>query len=309
MNRLKHSLSGFIRKMQISRTSLFIFIEGYKDSYVYSKIACSECNENNIIYEVVTGDKLPIDGSGKQAVLNFFDIIKRKRMLTNSFKGKTIVSIFFLDKDVDDFLRKKRRSEHIVYTEMYELENYLFKYGKINEAIAAAASLPINIINDEIGNYSTWRQNAAMAWKEWIKLCLFSHTKKIRSMCNYSQHMSPINDGVYGPIKEDEYQHLLSILEAESGLQRDKFIGSFFRLSQKVDKLYSEAQYDQIFKGKWYAYFLAEDIKKIAGQRRFNSQSLKNKIMANLATSLDFNDNWAEHFRAPLRRLLNEVEL
>lgn len=309
MNRLKHTLSGFIRKMQISRTSLFILIEGYKDSYVYSKIACSECDENNITYEIVTGDELPIDGFGKQVLLDFFDFIKRKHSLIDRFKGKTTVSIFYLDKDVDDLLRTKRRSAHVVYTEMYELENYLFKYGKIDEAAAAAASLPINIINDQLVDSSTWRQNAAMTWKEWIKLCLFSRSRKLRSMCSYSQRRSPINDGTYGPILESEYHRLLSNLEAESGLQKDKFNRLFFRLSKRVDKIYSEAQHDLIFKGKWYACFLAEDIKTIAGQKRFSSQSLKNKIMANLATSLDFNDNWVEHFRVPLRRLLNEAEL
>jgi len=310
MNRLKHTLPGFIRKMQISRNSLFILIEGYKDSYVYSKIACSECDENSITYEIVTGDELPIDGFGKYVPLAFFDFIKSKHSLIDRFKGKTTVSIFFLDKDVDDFLRTKRRSAHVVYTEMYELENYLFKYGKIDEAVAAASSLPINIINDEFVDFSTWQQNAAMTWKEWVKLCLFSHTKKIRSMCSYSQRRSPINDGgVYGPVIESEYHRLLSLLEAESGLQRDEFIRLFSRLSKKVDKIYSEAQHDLIFKGKWYACFLIEDIKKIAGQRRIDFQSLKSKIMTNLATSLDFNDNWVEHFRVPLRRLLNEAEL
>jgi hypothetical protein len=38
----------------------------------------------------------------------------------DNFKGKNTGVLFFLDKNVDDLLRKQRRSEHVVYTQYIE---------------------------------------------------------------------------------------------------------------------------------------------------------------------------------------------
>ena len=307
MSRLQHLLSGYLRYMQISQKSLFIFIEGHKDRYIYSKIADSECDRSTV-YEIATAEELPVNGSGKQALLNFFNYIKRRSFLINMFKDKATVSIFFLDKDVDDFLRIKRRSRHIVYTEPYELENYLFMYGELSEAAAASVSLEVITIKAGLGGYAEWRKQVAETWKDWVKLCLFSHSRKINS-CNFSRPSSPINDRIYGPVKPNDYNLHLSNIQAQSGLSPDKFKRSFTRLSYKVNKIYRLGNYDLIFKGKWYARFLVKDIKKIASPRRINVQGLEERLKSVLALNLSFNDDWADHFRIPIRQLLEEARI
>ena len=309
MNKPRHSFSGYRRLMQTSRKTLFIFIEGYKDRYIYSKITESACQPHSINYQVVTAAEFTEGTGGKEALLEFFTYLKRQSSLINKFQGKTTVSVFFLDKDVDDFLRIRRHSKHIIYTGMYHLENYLFIHGKLSEAAAATSLLDIGSTRAGLGESTVWRKRAAENWKTWIKLCLFSRARGAKSISNYKQKRSQINDGVYGPVKEDEYLSRLSTLQRQSGMQTAQFQRSFTRLSRKVDRLYSMNQYDLVFKGRWYACFLADDIKRISDNRRFDHRRLEKRILSNLQLTLDFNDLWVEKFKSPIRRLLAEADI
>lgn len=304
MKRLAYSPSAYRRSMQISRVPLFIFVEGYKDRYIYNQIVQSECQRVGVSYKVVTAKEIGIRGGGKEALLKFFDYLAVKSSLVCNFNDKTTVSIFFLDKDVDDILNTMRSSEHIVYTETYEIDNYLFIYGALSEVAAASASLEVQSIRTTLSNYETWRRRAATKWKNWIRLCLFSKTCGIESMSNYRLLRSPINAGVCGPVKLAEYKSHLSNLQNKSRLPPDEFNRSFKRLCRKVDRIYSAGQHDRIFKGRWYACFLVEDIKKVAAGRDFNSSRLGDKLLSGLASSLNYCDSWTEHFRAPIRRLI-----
>lgn len=307
MSRLRHSFSAYRRRMQMSRATLFVLIEGHKDSFVYSKIADIECSGRGIDYHVATAEEISNGAGGKEALLAFFDYLRRKSSLIDKFEGKTTVSIFFLDKDIDDFLRRKRRCEHVVYTETYELENYLFMHGDLSEAAAASASLAIKLIRDGISDCSEWRRRAAENWKKWVILCFFARTNGLGSIPNYRLARSPINDGAYGEVKKDEYRNHLSRLQRESGLAPDEFKSSFARLGQRVNRIYSSGQQDRVFKGKWYACFLAQDIRRIANRRRVDCTRLERTLVTNLAQTLNFDDDWAGHFRVPIRRLVAQA--
>ena len=155
-----------------------------------------------------------------------------------------------------------------------------------------------------LGDYEVWRRRAATKWEKWVRLCLFSRTCGIQSMSNYRQKRSPINVGVCGPVNHNEYQRHLSDLQNKSHLPPDEFKRSFRRLCRKVDRIYSAGKHDRIFKGKWYACFLAEDIKRVAAGRRFSPMRLEPKLLSGLALTLNYSDPWAEHFRVPIRRLI-----
>lgn len=303
-SRPKYSFFAYQRKMQMSRKTLFIFVEGFQDRYVYSRIAESECQDRGIVYEVVTSYELPGAGEGKEKLLKFFDRLKRCSMLNDVFKGKSTVSIFFLDKDVDNFSRNRRRSEHVVYTKTYELENYLFMEGELSEAVATSASLDIQTVRAYLGDYAVWRQHAALQWKEWVTICLFSKIHKIGSMTTYQRHKSRINKEAYGSVMANEYKSCLSTLQRWSGLSSREFKHMFTRLARRVDKIYSLGQHDLIFKGKWYTCFLTENVQKIAGTKRHRSKYFQENLISSLAVTLNFQDVWAEHFREPIRRIL-----
>jgi len=303
-DRPQYSFAEFLRQMQMSQKILYIFVESFRDRYVYSRIADPESQRWGITYQVVASDELQGGGEGKDKLVRFFDYLKSQSSLIDRFKGKTTISVFFLDKDVDDFKRTKRRSEHIVYTETYELENYLFMQGDLSEAAAASASLDIQMIRAKLGDYALWRRNAASRWKDWVTICLFSETRKIGSMSTYGRHTSPINRGVYGPLNMNEYRSHLQTLRKRAGLSSSQFKHLFERLCRRVDKIYSGAQHDIVFKGKWYIQFLTEDIRNVARPRRFDCTYLEKRLLSTLALTLDFDEGWTDHFKAPIHGIL-----
>ena len=310
MKKPRYSLRGYLRRMQMSRCALFIFVEGPNDRYIYSKIVEPVCQKNGVTYEISSGNEIDVRGGGKEVLLGFFDYLKRHGSLIDSFKGKITISIFFLDKDVDDWLRTKRHSEHIVYTETYEIENYLFIHGDLAEAAAASVSLDVRSVRTRVGDYDGWRQRSAEKWKEWVKLCLFSNTHRIKCVSNYGQPASRVNDDPCGSVNRQKLESHLRILQEKSGVSPTQFERSFGRLSRKVDTIYAEMRYDSIFKGRWYMIFLVAEIESAAGARQFNRGSLSfGRLLSGLAQTLDFNSPWARHFTAPVSRLLQNTHL
>ncbi len=308
MNRLRHSPSGYLRTMQISRTQVFAFVEGKKnDPFFYGKVCASVCQSVSVSYEICKAQELPGGAGGKQALIGFFEDLKQKSALTDSFKGKNTIAIFFLDKDVDDFLGKQLHSEHIVYTEYYDVENYLFIEGDIGEAAAASASMDTQLVLAGFGDYEDWHRRVAECWKAWVKLCMFAVQRNIRCECNYGV-TSRINSPLHGPVDSAAYTQRLTTLENESGLSSEQFEKVFEEVSRLVDDLYARGEHDRIFKGKWYTTFLEIEIKAIAGNRPINSKGgLANRLPNAIALTLDFGNPWADYFKQPLRRLICQL--
>lgn len=305
MSRLLHSFAGYLRYMQMSRCTLFVFVESPDiDRYFYSMLVDPVCRRQEITYQIVAAEELSDGDGGKQILLGFFEYLKRRSSLVDRFWSKTTLSVFFLDKDVDDYRRAKRRSAHVIYTETYEVENYLFMFGDLCQAVGASGSLDVASVHTGIGSYSQWRKHAATNWKDWVKLCLFLTARNVESSCNYGRYMSPINQGCYGALLTDQYTHKLAAIQSQSGMPLDQFKRSFKRLSRRVERLYQTDRYDTIFKGKWYTPFMLEDMNRIAGSRRYNRTGIRERLLGCLVSSLDFGNAWAEVFREPLRQLI-----
>jgi hypothetical protein len=294
--------------MQMSRRTLFVFVESHDiDRYFYSMLVDVVCRKNKITYQIVTAEEVSDGDGGKQILLRFFDYLKRRSSLINRFGNKTTLSVFFLDKDVDNYRRVKRRSPHVVYTETYEAENYVFMFGDLCQAIGASTSLDVGSVRAGIGDYCQWRKHAASNWKDWVKLCLFSVTRNVASSCNYGRYVSPINQGCYGALLMNEYDDKLASVQSQSGMPLQQFRRSFERLSDHVDRLYETDKYDVVFKGKWYMPFMLEDIGRIAGPKRYNRTGIQERLISCLILSLNFGNAWSEVFREPLGRLIESA--
>ena len=259
-------------------------------------------------YQVVPAEEIQGGGGGKNVLLGFFDYLRRVRSLVDTFKGSTTVSIFFLDKDIDELLRTKRRSAHVVYTQHYDIEAYYFIHGDLCTAAAASASLDIGSVRAVISDYSSWRRQAAICWKEWVKLCVWSRVCPNGTMSYYGRPASQVHDGAYGPLSADLYAHHFEGLEVASGLPAAEFEARFSRLSKRIDRLFSRGQHDQVFKGRWYVPFLVEDIRAIANPRLLNRQGLERRLLSSLQATINFGEAWTEHFKVPLRRVLGNAK-
>jgi len=310
MTKLRHDKESYRRAMQISKTLLFIFVEGHKDRNIYDRMLSPACKEKNISYEIVSIGDIRNLSEGKNGLLVFFDYLKNNDSLVDSFGKKKMISIFYLDKDVDDLKRSKRKSEHIIYTELYEVDNYLFKHGEVISSAATACSLRFQEAKAHLKDGEEWRRKAANTWKEWVCLCVFSCIYSIICSGNYSLPKSPVNSsGGYGALDKVLYKKYILKLKRKSGLNNTQFTKILNATIKKVEKIYEKDEYDKIFKGTRYFDHLKRDMQKINIQTRYDNKDIDGKVRVALIQALDFTDEWAEYSRAPLRRMISRERI
>ncbi|WP_416901351.1 hypothetical protein [Micromonospora echinospora] len=297
MKRLVHSPQGYLRQMQMSKARVWIFFEGKTDRYFYSKLAeatAEECGKTRT-FQVASADELAPDGGGKSVLVKFFEFLRDGQNLVSRLAGRETRSVFFLDKDVDDILGKRIASPHVIYTDFYSLESYLFKYGNIVDACAVSLALPLQDVRRVVPDADSWRIRCALLWKDWLSVCLFAARSGI-GIASFSAP-SRVNLNTY----EGVDGVLLAQMEAVC-LSAATNAGDPLRLltecRQMVSQHYAANNHDRIFNGKWYAHFLEDHINKSLPNA--SSQGLSKKIPLHLAQSLRFEDQWAKHLRSKL---------
>jgi hypothetical protein len=295
MSRLRHSFGGFLRLIQMSQQQMFVFVEGWSDRNVYDRMCALQCVPAGVRHEVRTANELPGAPSGKEALLEFFAYLRRRKALLDDFKGKKTVTLFFLDKDVDDILRRRRRSAHVVYTEYYDLESYLYIFGDLPFAAAAAASLDEATVRQALPNSRTWRAAAAYAWRDWVVLCLAARITDASCAATY-RRPSPINQPVYANTNAPAYAQFLAALAVASCLSSAVFNALIARIEQLVGALLRRGEFDRVFKGKWYKYFIAHDLRRIAGTRAINSNGLEERVTEMLRITIDLGAPWTTRY-------------
>jgi len=96
MSRLKHTLKGFIRSLQISRINIFAFVEGRDlDPYFYGGICKQVCDSAGNTYSIRTSKEAPYNAGGKKSLIKFYRYLRRSKNLDTIFKGKRTVLVFF----------------------------------------------------------------------------------------------------------------------------------------------------------------------------------------------------------------------
>ncbi len=292
--------------MQMSTPGLYIFVEGFKDRYIYSEIVSAECEHRPVPYEVVAADELSGGGGGKTVLVEFFNYLARNDSLVDNFKGKKTSSAFFMDKDVDDVLGTIIRSAHVVYTRDYEIENCLFVHGDLPRAAAAAACLDVVSVRDGFRDYHAWRKNAAEGWKDWTKLCLFARILDVGEGPYYGRNVSAINNTVCGPVEANKFLEHRDHLLARSGKQARQAKVLFDKTCAMVERIYARGQHDKVFRGKWYTCFAVDQVVRLAAGKRIQRNGIEERIKSCLAETIDFGSVWASDFRKCLHRLIGK---
>jgi hypothetical protein len=254
---------------------------------------------------IISGEIRSNDG-GKEALIDFFDFLKKQNKLINSFQEKISISFFIFDKDIDDIKKKKKRSQHILYTEYYCLENYFYIYGDLARASAISSSFPIGLFEHDLSNSDSWRFRSASYWKEWIKLCIFSSLFCSHgSECTYGVNKSKIHSGAYTLIDENRYELCKNHLKQQSSMQEMQFNLEYQKISERVDRIFERGKFDSIFSGKWYKHFLLESINYIVSPRKIiNKNCLPARLETSLQQTLNSNDEWTRYFKQPIENIL-----
>jgi hypothetical protein len=305
MSRLRHSKNGFIRSLQISRYNLFAFVEGKVcDPYFYGKLCDITCSSSNYQYEVRIAKELPNNSGGKQALVNFYKYVRTKKKLLSDFHGKKTALVFFMDKDIDDILRTKCRSPHVIYTQYYDLQNQIFKHSNFVEGVAAALSIDPNLLKSKSLFINDWCKVVAFRWREWIALCILAQKYKVRNSANY-RLTSQVNHSLNGSLDTLKYNQKLEEIRLSLSWNHTKIAKEIGKLLKYVDKCFLNENHDRIFKGKWYNTLIEIDLKDTFRGHPLNFQGVAKRVSPTLVTTLDFSKPWSEHFTIPLKTIVN----
>lgn len=255
MTRLAHSTGGFVRSLQMSSVRVFGFVEGRLDRPFFDRVLSQVCTPASIGHRVYAMKELPEATGGKAALISKFKQFRRDGLLACTAFGKTMVCIFFADKDADDFTRTRLRSPHLIYTPTYDLEGHLFTSGDLTRALADACGITNEQARRLVPQPMTWLRSAATNWKDWIALCLVSHATGVNCGCTFDR-VSQVNpDALAAP----DVSHIAAFkvrLANAIGIPLDQLEARFELASRTVAVSISNGQPLRYFKGKWLSHVM-----------------------------------------------------
>lgn len=297
--RLQRSEAATRRYAAMSRYELFVFVEGWTDRAFYSRMC--EALDLEGKYQVKTAEGLAGSASGgKPKLLSLFQSLKARNELEDVFQGKRSMYMFFLDKDLDDWRGTMVTSAHVVYTLYYHMENYLYRHGDLVASAMAAGAIDANTARQVIGDPAEWRRGVALAWQDWVKLCVHAALDGISCRCTY-RSPSQINDPSTGDVDDAKKNEWSEDLLSKCGCARVDAERRRDEIAAKVDERYTAGAYDEVFKGAWYARYLASQLHaKVAPGAR---TGLVRALSVAALTGLNFREPWATHLTERIRAL------
>lgn len=285
----------------MSQTPFFAFVEGVNvDGYVHGGNCDRALHPLGVEYRISPANELPGSGGGKTRLKSYFDYLHDRSSLATSFKGKTTVVAFFMDKDVDDRLGLLIRSPHVIYTDYYDVENHVFDEGDVSAAVGSACSLPPNWCRGEFGSIGEWQSRAAKLWLEWVRLCFLAKILRVPGAMNYGRP-SPLNNPSHGPSDPTlASNHEGDLLRAARtrGVTDVEWVAA----RESVDAEYAAGDWDRVFKGKWYAHILGAQV-RANSPHCIDTKHLDASLVKHVAATMSFRSEWSLSVQGSIRSL------
>ncbi|MFI7356427.1 hypothetical protein ACIBTP_21095 [Streptomyces avidinii] len=289
--------------MQMSSIQFFAYVEGINvDRYVHGNNCDRALEGLNVEYRISAAVELPGEGGGKSRLVAYYEHLRGGSSLVTDFKGKATVVAFFMDKDIDDRTGLAVSSDHVFYTEFYDVENHVFHEGDVAKAVSAGCSLPPNWCRGEFGKRGEWQQSAAARWKEWVRLCFTAKVLGLSGEANYGRP-SPINGKPHSASDPD----LTSAYERKShAAARSASIScaNWNAVRAEVDASYATGAWDKTFKGKWYGHILQSQVLANCPDK-VDEKHLQSVLVMQVAATMTFDSPWAISTQDKIRNLLS----
>jgi hypothetical protein len=245
-------------------------------------------------------------GGGKNVLTHFFEYLRDNASLLDHSQPDAKLVMFYMDKDVDDFLGKLRISDHVVYTQYYGIENHLFAEGDLISSIATAGSIDVNLVRPRIPAPLGWRAQAAQYWREWVALCLLARKLMMPQPVSYAAPQSGINSPPDSAVDQVALAAHVAQMKAQSRLAAADFDRKLAATYRLVEAIYRRPQHDLLFKGKWYVVFVLCELGTASGGV-YDTNGAAGRLIGSLIATVNFSGQWTEHFRHPLRQALAQL--
>ena len=143
-------------------------------------------------------------------------------------------------------------------------------------------------------------------WRDWIALCLRLLEDGIHA-ANYGKP-SPIQTRLCGPTDEQKLQQHTRSLARNANIPVADFRKKLGLSKNKVERYCARDEHHRIFKGKWFAAILADDINRIMRGVPFDASGLAARLLCSVSATLDFSEPWADYFRIRLDVIARMLE-
>jgi len=231
-------------------------------------------------------------------------MLKKKRRLFYSSPAGNKVTLFFLDKDVDDLRRTLRRCQHAIYTDYYSVENYMFRHGDVRNALRIGGCLS-SAATETFKTSTQWTKAAAESWAEWIAFCLMTIKCKRLGLPNYSSK-SLIHNQPYSSLDSNKKQTLIQSVANRTGKSVPDIEAMYEKELRRVKSALASDTFDSIFNGKWYFIFLCHDIVRLAGGRPVPG-GVEERLEGALMAHLDFSTSWTIILQNKITSVLSKI--
>ena len=304
--RLRHDYKAHVRAIQISEKRVFAYCEGRVfDPYIYAELLNRAKITDENRFELYRIEEITGTG-GKEAALKLFRYLRQRNILDGLYKGKPYYCVFLLDKDVDDITRRKMKSDHLFYTELYDLEAHIYRDCSLAKAVAIALSIGSDLVPHVYRESAAWIESKAARWHHWIMLCLFSSIYSLDCGCGYGR-ISSINAGLIGPTDCVAFHRFRRQLQGKMGLSQPDFDRQFARVENITNRLKAGGRLSLAIKGKWLESILNQELQLSFEGKAYSTGSLGVRLSTAAMASFDFGSAWGSQLIAIVSRLFDKV--
>jgi hypothetical protein len=278
---LKHTQKGLLRSLDMSESSVFAFVEGSLDATFFDRVLEKYIGASGQKYSVYTAKEFCETG-GKPALINLFRLLQDNTYLRRNCFGKEIICIFFVDKDIDDYLERKIASNHFIYSPVYDLEAHLYSCGDLHRALADACRITLQQARQIIPVPSEWMRDLVRNLREWISLCIISQLRNADCGCSFGRatdvNPSPFSCADTGRI--DEYKRCIASKISATHEEIEELYSTTIR---HVNEAIDSNESLRYFKGKWFGAAIQKFIDESSNKP---PEILLQSVGANIITAL-----------------------
>lgn len=283
----------------MSSFTTYIFVEGDLDKTFLDRMIRNDTAWQDINVMLRLARELhPTLGDGKVALLQLHTKLKQQKRLKVG-TGKRI--LFFLDKDIDDTLRRKRRCRHIIYTDFYNIENYIFRHCRLQHAAADAAYQEISALSF-LSDTVAWTQDTCRGWSSWVGFSLAVRKRK-QPLPNFGQP-SMFHCKTSLKFEPAEQIKFLNLFAAKLGVSFAQAQAICAVEERRFLQAVRKGRHDHYWNGKWYGHILTRQLRQRGLIARTAEKAFEERLEASALAHLDFSGSWV---RSLSGRLLKAV--
>ncbi|MFE2418227.1 hypothetical protein [Streptomyces hokutonensis] len=309
--RLSYTRQAFARRVMISRDRLFIVVEGIDlDSPFYDRICSSSGKIEDAGYQVWLAQQIKASdegngASGKTAVLAHFDHFKKRKQLSFTSTNGEIRSIaFMMDRDNEDITGGSRRSQHAIYTEMFDVEAEIFFRGKDSKALSTALSLDMKSADHLAAHLGDWIADLAVIWRDWIEWCCIAKATGARCGVGFSKE-STINVPKYGPVDPATQAREAATVARRAVCEPADFARKQLSISRRVANRHAKGEAAKTVRGKWLPFYLIYLIGQYFGNSPYVYQGFTTIAARMYLDACDFSEDWVSYYQTRLEKLIS----